>query len=600
MNLHIGTTRGDFLGSVTLATSLCLVSAALAQSVPLAPPPPGDSDAAARGGDRPGQSDQGQRRQRGQDGAQGDRGGRGGRGGGGGGGMMGQFTARFRPDFTRRDADLFQEQLELDQGQMAVVEALIEEYDFQYTPASEAARQEVSDLGREMFRNLMGGGDMRERMRGVFESAQADLDQLTKEKGGEIDEETRRKFYEERMKSVGEQIAADRAANGGDKLAHEALEKITEKVTAWVVERNRMKAEVIDGIRTVLTDEQKASWPKFERYLRRERLLDQGTLSGERVNMFVVLDESELPQADIDRLAKSLDAYELALDGALVAREEFREQAEPKMFKAVLDADRAEVERILNREYQLRRLVRDANDQARQAIAAELGQVLGLAFADSALEAGYRNIFRSTLTERTLTAALEIEGLDPRTVEAIRGLQTQYTLALAGINDSLLIKVRESESADRVADGLRIVDSLTGAGMPMFGGGGRQGAEDPARPLYEKRAELGNSTLEQLMALLTPDQVALLPNGGEDRERVGGRGGQMGGMMFGGGGQGGRGGLGGNGPVRIDDMPESMRDRVRSFDKNNDGTLDETERDAAFQDFRQRRQGGDRQQTPEA
>jgi hypothetical protein len=77
--------------------------------------------------------------------------------------------------------------------------------------------------------------------------------------------------------------------------------------------------------------------------------------------------------------------------------------------------------------------------------------------------------------------------------------------------------------------------------------------------------------MTRLEQLLTPEQREQLPRGGG-----GGRGGQGGGMF------------GGGGPITLADMPEQARERMKEFDKNNDGTIDEKEREAMIAAFRER------------
>ena len=105
-----------------------------------------------------------------QDGGRGGQGGRGGRGGGRGGMMGGMRDIRelLEPDFSRRDVPLFVEQLQLDDGQRAIIESLIEDYDDTFGAGSEEVQADLTDLGRSMMQSFMGGGgmgDMRERMR---------------------------------------------------------------------------------------------------------------------------------------------------------------------------------------------------------------------------------------------------------------------------------------------------------------------------------------------------------------------------------------------------------------------------------------------------
>jgi hypothetical protein len=91
--------------------------------------------------------------------------------------------------------------------------------------------------------------------------------------------------------------------------------------------------------------------------------------------------------------------------------------------------------------------------------------------------------------------------------------------------------------------------------------------------LFEKRTETNDTYMDRLENLLTPEQWEALPKGREGR---------------GGGGPGGFGGFGGGGPIKLADLPEQAQERMKQFDKNNDGTIDDTERQAMMDDFRQR------------
>ena len=44
--------------------------------------------------------------------------------------------------------------------------------------------------------------------------------------------------------------------------------------------------------------------------------------------------------------------------------------------------------------------------------------------------------------------------------------------------------------------------------------------------------------------------------------------------------------MGGNGPIKLSDLPQQAQDRMKQFDKNNDGTIDEKERAAMSEAFR--------------
>jgi hypothetical protein len=106
-------------------------------------------------------------------------------------------------------------------------------------------------------------------------------------------------------------------------------------------------------------------------------------------------------------------------------------------------------------------------------------------------------------------------------------------------------------------------------GRGMMGMGGGQEQADPVGDLMDQRGDVGTRYLEQLHAMLTPEQQDQLPKG-----RDGGR------------------NFGNFGSGKISELPEQMQDVAKAADKNKDGTIDDAERTELFNQMRQRRGRG--------
>jgi hypothetical protein len=136
-------------------------------------------------------------------------------------------------------------------------------------------------------------------------------------------------------------------------------------------------------------------------------------------------------------------------------------------------------------------------------------------------------------------------------------------------NTSLVSALRKSEGDDQVAQGTRMVSMMSGdfsGGMPWGGGRRDRDEDDPYRDGLEDRERIDERYVEQLRALLTPEQQEALP------AQRGGRGG---------------GGWGGGG------MSEEQRaEFMKRFDKDGDGELSDEERRAMIEEFRGGRGGG--------
>ena len=520
-----------------------------------------------------GQGGQGQGGGRGQGGF-GFGGGGGGQGGGGGGRGMGAFNQlmnRYKADFLRRDIPLFKEQLRFDEGQMAIVETLLNDYDLAFNPASEASQQKIQEAGMRMFQSFMGG-DMREKMRTMRDTIQQDVQQMEVENGGPLSDEARQKFFSERMTKMGEEMAAERKATGADLETKAIMEEIVAEINRWSAEKAEFKKVVIGGIEATLGDNQAANWAKFQRFLRREKSMDNAILSGEATNLFVVMDEAGVSQTSIDGSAKTLDDYELQLDNALVSRDSYIDQSEPKMMRVVLDGDIAAAKAIAERQITLRKAVREVNDQFRTMIVGAMPAEDGAKFNQAALAAAFRRVYRQTRTTEMFTKALELTDLSPEARTAVSALQVTYIGELAGMNERVVTATRKEEPQQRLEESERMIGMMSGSVSPMAMMGrqfGQNNAADPVGKLMDERGVMGTRYMDQLKALLTPAQQELMPKG-----RDGGR------------------NAGAFGTGKISDLPEQFQEAAKKADKNKDGTIDEDERTELFRGMRGGQGGG--------
>ena len=511
-----------------------------------------------------------------QDGGRGGRGGRaGGRGGMGMGGMR-DIRELLEPDFSRRDVPLFVEQLQLDDGQRAIIESLIEDYDDTFGGGSEAVQADLTDLGRSMMQSFMGGGamgDMRERMRDTMGNIREEMEEIQAANGGqEMTSEERRAFFRERMQTVQQDMMQDAMESGAMDEARGVMGEMLDILQEWVAERQLLKTEFVGNVEIQLSDDQLVLWPAFDRFLVREKSLPRGRLSGEEVNLFAVIDDVGLSEAAYAAVEPMLDEYEVQLHSALVSRDAYLLSSAPRLFKAMQEGSIDDAERILKQQVQYREGVRNVNDNFRMQFADVIEdemekQALNRAF----LEEAYDRIYRPTFGQRSFAAAMEIEDLDPDVLEAIMTLDGSYMGELSAKNLLLVGILRRSEGDDQVSQGTRMVSVMSGdfsGGMPWGGGRNRGGGddEDPYREGMDDRTRIDERYVEQLRALLTPEQQEALPT------QRGGRGGGGGGWVGGA-------------------SEEQRAEFMKRFDKDGDGELSEEERQSMIEEFRGGRGG---------
>ena len=501
-------------------------------------------------------------------------GGRGfGMGGGGMGGGIGrslgavtEMREQFQPYLVKRDVPLIKEQLKLDDGQVSVVETFVTDYDANFTAASDKASQAQQDLMRSMFQSFMGG-NMRERYQSFGENMQKDIEQIEKDSGTEMSPEQRSQYFRDQMDKMSQQIAAERETSGEAAETRKIVGEMNAGAEKWRKERAVLDRQVMEEIKTALQAEQATKWESFERFMRREKLLGRGRLSGENVNLFMVIDEAGLTKDQITLVTPTLDEYELRLDEALKKRSDFLGQNESKVFTAIQNSDAKAIEILAEKGIDLRNGVRNVNEQYRTAIAGVLPADEAKRFTQAALASGFARVYRPTRAERAFEKAAAIEGLTSETKAAITEMQAAMLLELVAMNEKIAQTIRKGEPARLQEEAVRSAGLLNGGASRMFG----RNEPDIADEMLSKRGDMTDKYVERLKSLLTTEQIAMLPKGtGRDDGRN----------------------QGPFGSWTIADMPEENRAMAKAVDKDGNGIIEGDERRELFRSMRPADAGG--------
>jgi len=514
-------------------------------------------------------------RQQGQ--GQGQGGGRqGGRGFGMGGGMGGgigrslgavtEMREQFQAFIVKRDVPLIKDQLKLDDGQTTVVETFVTDYEAAFTDASDKASTAQQDLMRSMFQSFMGG-NMRERYQSFGENMQKDIEQIEKDSGTEMSPEARSQYFRDQMEKMSLQIAAERETSGEAAQTRKIVGDMTLLAEKWRKERGVLDRQVMEDIKSSLKADQAAKWESFERFMRREKLLGRGRLSGENVNLFAVLDEAGLSKEQIAATVGILDEYELRLDAALKKRSDFLAQNEGKVMTAIQNSDAKSLEDLASKGVDLRNAVRNVNEQYRTTIANALPPEEAKRFTQAALASGFARVYRPTRAERAFEKALTLEGLSPETLTAISEMQMTMMVELVGMNEKIAQTIRKAEPVQLKEEAVRSAGLLNGGASRMFG----RNDPDVADEMLSKRGDMTDKYVERLKALLTAEQIALLPKGtGRDDGRN----------------------QGPFGSWTIANMPEENRAMAKTADKDGNGIIEGDERREMFRAMRPADAGG--------
>ena len=504
----------------------------------------------------------------------GRQGGRGfGMGGGGMGGGIGrslgavtEMREQFQAFIVKRDVPLIKDQLKLDDGQTTVVETFVTDYEAAFTDASDKASTAQQDLMRSMFQSFMGG-NMRERYQSFGENMQKDIEQIEKDSGTEMSPEARSQYFRDQMDKMSQQIAAERETSGEAEQTRKIVGDMTVLAEKWRKERGVLDQQVMEEIRSSLKPDQSAKWESFERFMRREKLLGRGRLSGENVNLFAVLDEAGLSKEQIAATVGILDEYELRLDAALKKRSDFLGQNEGKVMTAIQNSDAKSLEDLASKGVDLRNAVRNVNEQYRTTIANALPPEEAKRFTQAALASGFARVYRPTRAERAFEKALSLEGLSPETLTAISEMQMTMMVELVGMNEKIAQTIRKAEPVQLKEEAVRSAGLLNGGASRMFG----RNDPDVADEMLSKRGDMTDKYVERLKALLTTEQIALLPKGtGRDDGRN----------------------QGPFGSWTIANMPEENRAMAKTADKDGNGIIEGDERREMFRAMRPADAGG--------
>ena len=289
----------------------------------------------------------------------------------------------------------------------------------------------------------------------------------------------------------------------------ELLQVVFGALGEWQQHNEQISTQFIQDVQRLLSEDQEELWPSFEHKMYRRKFLKNGKLSGERLDIFVVMAELDLAETELQEIQPILDAYEVELDAALKRRETQAKSSQADAIAAIRNNNnnKTNVDVVrADRQVQLHRVVRDVNERYVQSIAAALAPEQRTAFLDKVHLRSFTRVYRLTVAQRAFKAAQELQDLTEELLIAIGQLESQYLTELAAANEKLVGLIKDKEPQDIVYKARVQQAKLTGQSVDR--------PADKMKEGYAKRYELGQRYLEQLKAMLTPEQIALLPGMG--------------------------------------------------------------------------------------
>jgi len=364
---------------------------------------------------------------------------------------------------------------------------------------------------------LAQGGGERNGGRGGFGGSQyraADIPMLVQAVGlDEVQQDIVRVLFDEHEAAIREAFASMREqaeAMEDDRGSRQQLSLLREEATA---KQRRLDARMEADLRAILYAEQLDRWPIFERDMRRERTLADGELAGEDVNVFLVVRDEEIDVPAVPGLAEALEQYAVELDPVLVFRNDLLETSGPQMREAMEARDLDKAASIAARQMRARADVRDVNLRHADAVAGLLDDEQAASFREAVRREAYARVYSPSATERAFEAARDIDALSPDVLAAIESLEAAYLAELLPMQEQIVQAIQIHETRQEVE---RARMSLERQLRERTRGGDRgprpPQPDDPIRDAYERKSDLDARYRQSLEAMLTPDQIDLLPS----------------------------------------------------------------------------------------
>ncbi|MBG83233.1 MAG: hypothetical protein CMJ40_01660 [Phycisphaerae bacterium] len=353
------------------------------------------------------------------------------------------------PEYFTRDLLIFIEGLDLDETQAVIAEAIFDDYEMQFDAGKLLMEQEIEALTNEI----------------------------------------------KAMKGQGQQ----------DKI----LEMVVMPIQDWLVRREELNSQLIENVKIILIPEQQELWTAFNRRLYREKKLDDGKFSGERVDLFIIARDTNV-DSQIEPAKQIMDDYAMQLDQALHARQRLIEGEDTSLLDSLQNrTNNPSVDIDVKKKIIEHRIkVRNINDLYREEIAAVLDPEKADAFRTETLRRAYPKIYRTTNAERVFDEALATydpagggEGPGPKadkqTYDAIWSLYGEFLGQMALINDKLYAITRSSEPETQRA---RLENQIRRSNGEQV-----ERPQNPLTELQQEKRELESEYLKRLRDLLGDD-----------------------------------------------------------------------------------------------
>ncbi len=329
----------------------------------------------------------------------------------------------------------------------------------------------------------------------------------------------------------GRQGAMDTMREEGPEAAQSAWKKVAENQKKLRADRDQLDAGLLSDIQALLTKDQAGAWDSARRQIVRGQSLRQGLLSGERVDVSVLVRQLELSDKDREPIKPVLEQYELDVEREIAARDKVTSDAVNSFDPSqMFDPEkRGELTKRMEARREASEKLRDVNNRFAKQIETLLPEGPKAQFDKSFHEASFPEVYRQTQAGRSLAAAEGFDDLSSDQRLAVADLRDKYDAQMTVLHPKMEAATLEMEKNFSIANALSGFARGQGRGNGNGDGGQRGDQVDPQRTLRQERREVDDKALADLKKILSEDQAARLPEPDQQDQGLRRRGGGGGG-----------------------------------------------------------------------
>lgn len=295
---------------------------------------------------------------------------------------------------------------------------------------------------------------------------------------------------------------------------HKAFEERMAKTMREQSESSKKLTDTfLSDLRSILNPNQADRWPALERMRRREQYLGGmvmmgGGVGGSSVDLVGLIDKLGIPGNLRAKVDEQLALYEVDIDRPLQDRQHNVDE-EQRTMGAVQKFDGESFAKRQERDRKVDMAIREVNTKYVRQIGAALPEEWARKLTETYDARAYRGIYKESTIGRKMAAAQKLESLSSDQRKSLEAMIAKYKKDAKQANDSWAAAQKAAEDAGR----------STGGGIMMFGPGSKENIDPAFASARSARKDVDSAAREQLEKLLTPEQLASIP---EPQQMMGG------------------------------------------------------------------------------